>query len=44
MTSPGADARMNILKNAAERQILKPLRDHGWEASIASEVTAVSTS
>jgi hypothetical protein len=30
---------MSILRQAAEQQILKPLRDHGWEPSVVSEVT-----
>ncbi|HUZ31571.1 MAG TPA: hypothetical protein VMV19_05605 [Xanthobacteraceae bacterium] len=38
MGGPGVEARMTILRQAAEQQILKPLRDHGWEPSIASEI------
>lgn len=37
MKNTGADLRMNILRKAADQQILKPLRTHGWTASIATE-------
>lgn len=39
MGGVGVEARMNILRQAAEQQILKPLRDHGWEPTITSEMT-----
>ena len=39
MGGPGVEARMSILRQAAEQQILKPLQDHGWEPTVTSEVT-----
>lgn len=33
----GIELRMGILRDAANRQILKPLSSHGWISSIAEE-------
>jgi hypothetical protein len=37
MGGPAVELRMQILQNAADQQILKPLRTHGWHAEIARE-------
>ena len=33
----GLKMRMDILRGAADQQILKPLRSHGWNVEISSE-------
>jgi len=37
MTDTGASLRMDILRKAADQQIIKPLKSYGWSAEIASE-------
>lgn len=37
MGGPGVETRMAILKETTEQQILKPLRNHRWNASIIAE-------
>ncbi len=37
MSGSGVEIRMRILREAAEQQILKPFRTHGWEATISLE-------
>jgi hypothetical protein len=37
MAGYGVELRMDILRKAADQQMLKPLRTHGWTATIASE-------
>lgn len=37
MAGTGIELRMDILRKAADQQILKPLRMHGWTTTIASE-------
>ncbi|MGA3371032.1 MAG: hypothetical protein ABSC48_04645 [Terracidiphilus sp.] len=40
MGSQGVEARLRLLREVAERQILKPLETHGWTARIESENSA----
>jgi hypothetical protein len=40
MAGPGVAHRMKILREAADQQLLKPFRTHGWEASVSLENTA----
>jgi len=40
MGGTGVELRMQILRDAADQQILKPLRSHGWEASVITENTS----
>lgn len=37
MGGQGVEPRMKLLIEAADQQLIKPLRTHGWEASISSE-------
>jgi hypothetical protein len=37
MGGQGVELRMKLLGEAADQQLIKPLRTHGWEASISSE-------
>lgn len=37
MSGYGVELRMDILRKAADQQMLKPLRSHGWTATIDSE-------
>lgn len=34
MTDPGAQMRLDALKREADRHMIEPLRNHGWEVSI----------
>lgn len=34
MTDPGAQIRLDALKREADRHMIEPLRNHGWEVSI----------
>jgi len=36
MAGTGIEQRMAILRSAADQQIVKPFRTHGWEADITS--------
>ena len=36
MGGPGIEQRMSILRSAADQQIVKPFRTHGWSAEIAA--------
>lgn len=38
MSGTGVELRMDILRRAAEQQMLKPLRTHGWTAGITAEM------
>jgi hypothetical protein len=40
MGGQGVEQRMNILREAAEQQLLKPFRTHGWDAVLSSENTS----
>jgi hypothetical protein len=37
MAEQGADVRMRILREAADQQLVKPFRTHGWDAAVSSE-------
>ena len=38
MASPGVEKRLQLLRQAADQQLLKPLETHGWTARIESEI------
>jgi hypothetical protein len=40
MGEHGVEQRMNILREAADQQLLKPFRTHGWDAVVSSEDTS----
>jgi hypothetical protein len=40
MGGTGVEMRMKLLRDAADQQLVKPLRTHGWIASITQENTA----
>lgn len=40
MGGQGIEQRMKILREAADQQLLKPFRTHGWEAVVSSEDTS----
>jgi hypothetical protein len=40
MGGQGVEQRMNILREAADQQLLKPFRTHGWDAFVSSEDTS----
>jgi hypothetical protein len=37
MAGQGVEQRMKILREAANQQLLKPFRTHGWDAVVISE-------
>jgi hypothetical protein len=37
MGGPGVELRMKLLREAADQQLVKPFRTHGWSAAIDSE-------
>jgi len=37
MGGSGVDLRMKLLKEAADQQLIKPFRTHGWSATVGSE-------
>lgn len=40
MGGQGVEQRMKILREAADQQLLKPFRTHGWDTVVSSEDTS----